>query len=63
MFVMFVNELWFRADTVGIYRGVCAELCGRDHGFMPVVVDVRSEEDYDSWLKAQQEATTTAKAE
>ncbi len=50
----FVNELWFRADQPGIYRGQCAELCGRDHGFMPVVVDVRSQEDFDSWLKAQQ---------
>ena len=56
----FVNELWFRADQVGIYRGQCAELCGRDHGFMPVVVDVRSEADFDSWLKTQQEATKTA---
>lgn len=50
----FVNELWFRADKLGIYRGQCAELCGRDHGFMPVVVDVRSQADYDTWLKAQQ---------
>jgi cytochrome c oxidase subunit 2 len=53
----FVNEMWFRADQVGIYRGQCAELCGRDHGFMPVVVDVRSQEDFDSWLKAQQGGT------
>jgi cytochrome c oxidase subunit 2 len=59
----FVNELWFRADKTGIYRGQCAELCGRDHGFMPVVVDVRSQEEFDSWLKAQQEATKTAQAE
>ncbi len=58
----FVNELWFRADQVGIYRGVCAELCGRDHGFMPVVVDVRSEGDFDSWLKSQQDGTKTANA-
>ena len=58
----FVNELWFRADKTGIYRGQCAELCGRDHGFMPVVVDVRSQEDFDSWLKAQQESTKTANA-
>jgi cytochrome c oxidase subunit II len=58
----FVNELWFRADQVGIYRGQCAELCGRDHGFMPIVVDVRSQEDFDSWLKAQQDSTKTANA-
>ncbi|HKU14815.1 MAG TPA: cytochrome c oxidase subunit II [Steroidobacteraceae bacterium] len=58
----FVNELWFRADQTGIYRGQCAELCGRDHGFMPVVVDVRSQEDYDSWLKEQQAGAPTAQA-
>lgn len=58
----FVNEIWFRADQVGIYRGQCAELCGRDHAFMPVVVDVRSQENFDSWLKAQQDATKTANA-
>ncbi len=50
----FVNELWFRADEPGIYRGQCAELCGRDHGFMPVVVDVRPQAEYEAWLKAQQ---------
>jgi cytochrome c oxidase subunit 2 len=53
----FVNELWFRADTIGIYRGQCAELCGRDHGFMPVVVDVRSQQDYESWLQSQREGS------
>jgi len=49
----FVNEAWFNIDTdkVGIYRGQCAELCGRDHGFMPIVVDARSKEDFDAWLK------------
>ena len=58
----FVNELWFRADQVGIYRGQCAELCGRDHGFMPVVVDVRSQADFDSWLQEQQAGAETANA-
>ncbi len=52
----FVNEMWFKADEIGVYRGQCAELCGRDHGFMPVVVDVRSQADYDTWLKSQQPA-------
>jgi cytochrome c oxidase subunit 2 len=49
----FVNEAWFRvdADKPGLYRGQCAELCGRDHGFMPIVVDVRSKADFASWLK------------
>ena len=50
----FVNETWFDidADKVGLYRGQCAELCGRDHGFMPIVVDVRSKADFATWLKA-----------
>ena len=56
----FVNELWFRADKPGIYRGQCTELCGRDHAFMPVVVEVKSQADYDSWLKAQQDAKQAA---
>jgi cytochrome c oxidase subunit 2 len=49
----FVNEAWFKvdADKPGLYRGQCAELCGRDHGFMPIVVDVRSKDDFNAWLK------------
>jgi cytochrome c oxidase subunit 2 len=49
----FVNEAWFRvdADKPGFYRGQCAELCGRDHGFMPIVVDVRAKADFATWLK------------
>ena len=49
----FINEAWFKVDTdkPGLYRGQCAELCGRDHGFMPIVVDVRTKEDFDAWLK------------
>jgi len=50
----FINETWFKADQVGTYRGQCAELCGRDHGFMPIVVVVKTQEDYDAWLKTQQ---------
>lgn len=52
----FVNEMWFEvaADRTGLYRGQCAELCGRDHGFMPIVVDVRSPAEFDAWLKARQ---------
>jgi len=49
----FINEAWFNADTVGTYRGQCAELCGMDHGFMPIVVRVVSQEDYDAWLNTQ----------
>jgi cytochrome c oxidase subunit II len=54
----YVNEAWFKvdADKPGIYRGQCAELCGRDHGFMPIVVEVVSKKDFDAWIKAQQAA-------
>lgn len=58
----FVNELWFRADEPGIYRGQCAELCGRDHGFMPVVVHVKPQAEYDSWLAEQQGGAAPAAA-
>jgi cytochrome c oxidase subunit 2 len=52
----FINEAWFKIDTdkTGLYRGQCAELCGRDHGFMPIVIDVRSKADFAAWLKTQQ---------
>jgi cytochrome c oxidase subunit 2 len=46
----FVNEAWTRIEKPGIYRGQCTELCGKDHGFMPVVVEVKSKADYDTWL-------------
>ena len=49
----YINESWFYADKPGVYRGQCAELCGKDHGFMPVVVKVVSQADYDSWLGKQ----------
>jgi cytochrome c oxidase subunit II len=51
----FINEAWFEIDpkNIGLYRGQCAELCGRDHGFMPIVIDVRSKADFDTWLKTQ----------
>ncbi len=54
----FVNEAWFKvdADKPGIYRGQCAELCGRDHGFMPIVVHAVSKQEFDAWIKAQQAA-------
>jgi len=46
----FVNEMWFQPNEPGIYRGQCAELCGRDHGFMPIVVHVLPQDEYDEWL-------------
>lgn len=46
----FINETWTKANEIGVYRGQCAELCGKDHGFMPIVVNVVSQEDYEIWL-------------
>ena len=58
----FVNELWFRVDPgkEGIYRGQCAALCGRDHGFMPIVVDVRTPDDFKKWVEEQKAAVKQA---
>lgn len=50
----FVNETWTRPTTTGIYRGQCAELCGKDHGFMPIVVNVVERDEYDQWLSEKQ---------
>lgn len=58
----FINEAWFKAEKIGRYTGQCAELCGRDHGFMPIVVQVLSKEDFAKWLAARQEAAKTAAA-
>ena len=46
----YINESWTKVEKPGIYRGVCAELCGKDHGFMPIVVKAVPEAEYDSWL-------------
>ena len=58
----FVNELWINVDEhkTGTYRGQCAELCGRDHGFMPIVVEVKSKDDFATWLSEQEEAAKQA---
>jgi len=52
----FIHESWTVVDEPGIYRGQCAELCGKDHGFMPIEVHAVSEEDYETWLAEKQEA-------
>ena len=49
----FINEGWFRVNEAGVYRGQCAELCGKDHGFMPVVVEVLPREEFELWLADQ----------
>ena len=49
----FINEMWTNIEEEGVYRGQCAELCGRDHGFMPIVVQATSQSEYDEWIGAQ----------
>ncbi|MBL4781938.1 MAG: cytochrome c oxidase subunit II [Porticoccaceae bacterium] len=52
----FINETWAKIDEPGIYRGFCAELCGKGHAFMPIVVNAVSEEEYKVWLADKKEA-------
>jgi cytochrome c oxidase subunit 2 len=49
----FVRDTWFKADKAGTYRGQCAELCGKDHGFMPIVVEAVAPEQYAAWVADQ----------
>jgi len=49
----FVRDTWFKADRLGTFRGQCTELCGKDHGFMPVVVEVVSADKYSAWVGEQ----------
>ena len=53
-----VNETWFRAEEVGTYRGQCTELCGKDHGYMPVVVEVVEPDAYTAWVNARTNGDT-----
>ncbi|MEO3677792.1 cytochrome c oxidase subunit II [Rheinheimera sp. FR7-31] len=59
----FINEAWTRVEEPGIYRGQCAELCGKDHAFMPVVVIAKNPADYEQWLNGEAERIAKAKAE
>ncbi|MCP4002004.1 MAG: cytochrome c oxidase subunit II [Gammaproteobacteria bacterium] len=56
----FINEVWFEAIKTGIFRGQCAELCGRGHGFMPIVVVVETQERYEQWLAGDLKWDSTA---
>jgi cytochrome c oxidase subunit 2 len=58
----FVRDSWFKVDTPGTYRGQCAELCGKEHGFMPIVVEAVPEEQYKTWLAEQQAKNKVASA-
>ena len=59
----FINDAWALTDEVGTYRGQCTELCGVDHGFMPVVVEVLSLKDFASWVGDQKQAIADVEAE
>jgi len=56
------NETWIRATKLGRFYGQCSELCGVDHSFMPIVVDVVSKEDYQKWLATKKQAASAAPA-
>lgn len=59
----FINDSWAIIEEVGTYRGQCAELCGKDHGFMPIVVEAVTQADYEKWLAGKKaEAEAVAKA-
>lgn len=51
-----MNELWFKAEEIGTYFGQCSELCGKDHSYMPITVEVVSQEDYAEWVATTQAA-------
>ncbi|MCB1648349.1 MAG: cytochrome c oxidase subunit II [Gammaproteobacteria bacterium] len=57
----FINEAWTVVEEPGIYRGQCAELCGIDHGFMPVVVHALPQDEYDAWYAGRQEQARAAR--
>ncbi len=56
----FIRDAAFKAEKEGIYRGQCSELCGKDHGFMPIVVEVVSEEKYAAWVGGQKKKMAAA---
>jgi cytochrome c oxidase subunit 2 len=59
----FINDAWTNVNEPGVYRGQCAELCGKDHGFMPIVVVAKDPADYDKWISEQVAIQQQAKAE
>ena len=59
----FIRDIWFKADKIGTYRGQCVELCGKDHAFMPIVVQVVSEADYKTWVASKKGAAQAVVAD
>jgi cytochrome c oxidase subunit 2 len=58
----FINEMWTNIDEPGLYRGQCAELCGKDHGYMPIVVQAVSAEDFTRWVSMQKDKAAAESA-
>ena len=59
----FIRDAWFKSETTGTFRGQCTELCGKDHAFMPIVVKVVAQEEYDAWLASKQQGAAAAAAD
>jgi len=58
----FLRDLWFRPEKTGVFRSQCVELCGKEHGFMPIVVEVMSQEDYTNWVAQYKQKAEKAAA-
>ncbi len=56
----FIRDTWFKAEKTGVFRGQCAELCGKQHGFMPIVVKVVTQEEYDNWVVSQKKKVSNS---
>jgi cytochrome c oxidase subunit 2 len=59
----FINEAWTEIMEPGVYRGQCAELCGKDHGFMPIVLNVLPKDEYREWARQQRQRMTHEEAQ
>jgi cytochrome c oxidase subunit 2 len=59
----FIRDAWFKSETTGTFRGQCVELCGKDHAFMPIVVKVVTQEEYDAWLASKKQGAAAAAAD
>ena len=58
----FVKDTWFKADKAGVYRGQCSQICGKEHGYMPIVVVAKAPEEYAAWVKEQKAKMPAAEA-
>ena len=59
----FINEIWAKVDEPGIFRGQCAELCGKDHGYMPIVVQAVSDDDFKKWISVKKSEMVASAAD